>query len=376
MIIAVNTRLLLKNRLEGIGWFMYENLRRITPAHPEHTFLFLFDRPYDKDFIFSQNIRPLVIPPPTRHPVLWYTWFEFMLPGVLKKHKADVYFGPDGFMPLKLDIPSLVTIHDINFHHRPMDLTFSNRIYYRKFFPRFAHKAERITTVSEYSKSDLVNSYGVDREKIDVVYNGANELFSPLSPEEIIQTRKSLTGGTPYFVFVGAMHPRKNLTNLLLGFDLFRSDYGHPFKMVLVGEKMFMTKDIDRTYGNLGHREDVVFTGRLTPEKLRMVLGGSGGLSYVPFFEGFGIPLIEAMRCEVPILASNVTSLPEIAGEAALYADPREVSEIADGMLKLATDEALKAKLIQKGRIRSREFSWDRSAELLWNSLLHIIDSC
>lgn len=373
MNIAVNTRLLLKDRLEGIGWFMYENLRRITRANPEHTFLFLFDRPFAPEFIFSDNIKPVVIPPPTRHPVLWYTWFEYSLPPVLRKYGADLYFGPDGYMPLKLKIPSLITIHDINFHHRPLDLRYFDRIYYRKYFPLFAEKSDRITTVSEYSKSDLVNSYGIDPDKIDVVYNGVNEIFSPLQPDEIDLCRKSITSGIPYFVFVGSMHPRKNLSNLLLGFDKFRSVFDQEFKLVIVGEKMFMTRDIDKTYTSLKNKEDVVFTGRLSPDKLRELLGASAGLTFVPLFEGFGIPLLEAMRTGVPILTSNVTSLPEIAAKAAIYADPLRVGEIAEGMMKLATDKGLISKLVKTGQIRSQDFSWDKTSELLWNSICRVI---
>ncbi len=352
---------------------MYENLLRITRAHPEHTFLFLFDRPFNSEFIFSDNVRPIVIPPPTRHPVLWYTWFEYSLPRVLRKYKADLYFGPDGYMPLRLNIPSLITIHDINFHHRPMDLRLFDRIYYRKYFPLFAKKSDRIATVSEYSKSDLVNSYDIDPNKIDVVYNGVNELYSPLKPDEIDLSLKSLTGGIPYFVYVGSMHPRKNLSNLLLGFDEFRTSLGKEFKLVIVGEKMFMTEDIDRAYAGLRNKDDIIFTGRLSPVKLREVLGASAGLTFVPLFEGFGIPLLEAMRTGIPILTSNVTSLPEIAGEAAIYADPFKVGEISDGMIKLATDQKLISRLIKTGQSRSKEFSWDKTSELLWSSICRVI---
>jgi glycosyltransferase involved in cell wall biosynthesis len=373
MIIAVNTRLLLKDKLEGIGWFIFENLKRITASHPEHTFLFMFDRRYAPEFIFSDNIKPIVVPPPTRHPLLWYAWFEYSLPRSLRKHGAELYFGPDGYMPLKLDIPSIITIHDINFHHRPMDLRRSDRIYYRKYFPRFAGKSDRITTVSEYSKADLISSYGLDQNKIDVVYNGVNELYSPLSKPEIASARETLSGGKPYFVFIGSMHPRKNLSNLLLGFDDFRTRYNKDFKLVIVGEKMFMTGDIDKTYSNLQNKKDIIFTGRLSPEKLREVLGASAGLTFVPFFEGFGIPLLEAMKTGVPILTSNVTSLPEIAGDAAIYADPYKIQEISDGMMNLATDNDLFSRLISEGKTRSREFSWDRTSGLLWDSISRLI---
>ncbi len=376
MIIAVNTRLLLKDKLEGIGWFMHENLRRITNANPEHTFLFLFDRPFSDEFIYSDNIRPLVVPPPTRHPVLWYFWLEHSLPRILRKFKAELFVGPDGFMPLHLNIPSHITIHDLNFHHRPMDLPWSSRSYYRKYFLRFASVSDRIATVSEYSKTDIINSYGTDPDKIDVVYNGVNEIYSPLSSDEISSYRQSLSDESPYFIFIGSLHPRKNLPNLLKAFDLFRSELNHDFKMVIVGEKMFMNGEMNRAYEGMKHRQDVIFTGRMSPSRLHKTLGASAGMTFVPLFEGFGIPLLEAMRCEVPILASNVTSLPEIAADAAIYADPNNINDISKGMMKLATDSDLKAELVLAGKQRANAFSWDKTSERLWDSICRIIKQC
>jgi hypothetical protein len=155
MKIAVNTRLLLPEKLDGIGWFTFQVLRRLAANHPEHQFLFLFDRSFDYRFVFSDNITPLVIPPVTRHPVLWYLWLEWMVPRVLRRFRADIFFSPDGLIPLSLKIPCVTVIHDINFHHRPLDLPFASRWYYRHYFPGFARKATRIATVSEYSKSDI-----------------------------------------------------------------------------------------------------------------------------------------------------------------------------------------------------------------------------
>jgi glycosyltransferase involved in cell wall biosynthesis len=373
MIIAVNTRLLLKDKLEGIGWFSYETLKRITNQHPEHTFLFLFDRPYDPGFIFSENIIPLVIAPQTRHPLLWYTWFEWSLPKILKKHRASLFFSPDGYMPLHLKIPSIIAIHDINFHHRPGDLPPSSRYYYRKYFPLFASHSDRILTVSEYSREDIVNSYGVSPDKIDVVYNGVNQVFSPLNQKTVTSVRDEYTGGLPYFIFVGSFHPRKNLARLMQAFDLFRDQSPEEYKLVIVGEKMFMAGDIDKTYAKLKHKRDIVFTGRLSPEKLRDVMGASSGLTFVPLFEGFGIPLLEAMNCDIPILTSNVTSLPEIAGKSAIYCDPLDIQDISKGMLSLATQPDLQKALISEGRIRRESFSWDLTADKVWKSLLKII---
>ncbi len=369
MKIAVNTRLLLSGRLDGIGWFTYETLKRITRNHPEHEFIFLFDRPWSQEYIFANNISPVSVSPPARHPLLWYVWFEYSVPSVLRKYSADIFLSPDGYLSLRADIPSLAVIHDINFHHRPADLPYFSRVYYRRFFPLFARKADIIVTVSEYTKQDICNSYDIPQDKVNIVYNGANPVFKSLTQQETIKTRKEFTGGTPYFVFVGMLHPRKNIPCLLLAFDRFREKLNEDFKMVIVGEKKFMTGEIEKVFSMMKFKEEVIFTGRLDPETLSLVMGSAVALTFLPLFEGFGIPLVEAMYCDIPILASNVTSVPEIAGDAALYADPHDIDEITKQMLTIVRDENLRKDLIEKGKERRKKYNWDQTANGLWTDI-------
>ncbi|MCD6331927.1 MAG: glycosyltransferase family 4 protein [Bacteroidales bacterium] len=359
MIIAVNCRLLLKNQLEGIGWFAYETLKRITRDHPEHQFIFIFDRPYDPGFIFGDNVQPVVAGPPTRHPLLWYIWFEWRIPRLLRKLHPDLFFSPDGFLSLRIPVRSITVIHDINFAHRPKDLPWWPRIYYNFFFPRFAGKAEKILTVSEYSKQDIHKTYHIPESRIRVVYNGAHEKYRPLPEEEIQKVRDHYSGGTPYFIFIGSLHPRKNLINLLKAFQLFCKQLKSEIKMVIVGEQMWHTSSAKQYLKN----ERVIRTGRLEPGQLRQVLGAALALTFVPWFEGFGIPVVEAMQAGVPVLTSHVTSLPEVGGDAVLYADPGSVEEITAQMKKLATKPELRRNLIEKGLKQAGNFSWDETAK-------------
>jgi glycosyltransferase involved in cell wall biosynthesis len=374
MRIAVNTRLLLKGKLDGIGWFTYETFKRITQGHPEHEFIFLFDRPYSPEFIFSKNIQPVIIHPPARHPVLWYAWFEYSVPSALLKYDANVFISPDGYLSLNTSVPSLAVIHDINFHHRPEDLPYLTRMFYRRFFPLYAKKADLIVTVSEYSRQDICNSYSIPPDKVNVIYNGANPSFKPLSHEEISKVRDVYTGGDPYFVFVGNMHPRKNVPRLLQAYDLFRDKITGGFRMVIVGEKMFMTSEIEKVLRQMKYAKDIVFTGWLDPLSLCQVMGGATALTFLPLFEGFGIPLIEAMYCDTPVLASNVTSLPEVAQNAAIYADPYNINSMAEQMISIATDEILRKDLIEKGRIRRQNFNWNKTSDGLWDCIKKLID--
>ena len=369
MIIAVNTRLLLPEKLEGIGWFTRETLSRITHDHPEHQFLFIFDRPYADEFIFSKNITPIVLSPPTRHPFLWFIWFELQIPRILKKYKADLFFSPDGYLSLNTRIRQLAAIHDINFAHRPKDLPWLKAKYYNFFFPKFARKAKRIVTVSYFSKEDIIRTYKIASDKVDVVYNGVNTSYTPTSESDNLKIRNTYSGGKEYFLFIGSLHPRKNICGLLRAYDAFRTSVESETKLLIVGESMFKTSDIELTYEGMRYKDDVVFTGRLTNDELRHVLGASLALTFVPYFEGFGIPVIEAMNAGVPVICSNTTSLPEVGGNAVLYVDPFSLSQIKDAMIRIFQEKDLRDSLIEKGFVQKEKFSWDKTAELLWGSM-------
>lgn len=366
MNIAVNTRLLIEDKLEGIGWFTFETMKRITVQHPDHRFLFFFDRKPADCFMFSDNIKPIVIPPPARHPFLWYFWFEIAVPYHLKKNKADVFLSPDGFLSLSTNVPSISVIHDINFSHRPADLPVAARKFYNRYFPKYAHKAKRIVTVSNYSKRDIVETYKIRPDKIEVVYNGANDNFKPLDESVKHEIRKKYSNGNDYFIFVGALHPRKNIAGLLKAFDLFKKTDKTGTKLMIVGESMFKTEQMHAIYNQVESKKDIIFTGRLSQQELLKVFAAAYALTFVPFFEGFGIPMVEAMYCDVPIIASNLTSMPEVAGDAALYVNPYSIDSIKDAMNKMVTNKELRDSLIEKSRIRRKLFSWQASADKLW----------
>lgn len=369
MIIAVNTRLLLKNRLEGIGWFSYETLLRISKNHPEHTFYFIFDRPYHTEFIFGENVIPIVLSPQARHPILFVIWFEISVARFLRKIKPDLFLSPDGYLSLCTKTPSLPVIHDINFEHYPKDLPWIIEKYYRYFFPRFAKKARRIATVSEFSKQDIIEQYGVNASKIDVVYNGFNTIFEPKTDKENQNTRLIYTDGKPYFVFVGALLPRKNLRNLFFAFEKFKIQTQSETKLVIVGEKKWWTPSIEEAYRTISDKDSVVFTGRLNPKELNHVLSASIALTYISYFEGFGIPILEAYQCGTCVITSNVTSMPEVAGEGALLVDPFSVDQITEAMNRLLENQELRNTLIDKSKEQLAKFSWDKTAENLWLSI-------
>jgi len=367
--IAVNTRMLLKDRLDGIGWIAYHTLKRIVLEHPEINFIFIFDRAYDKSFIFGPNVTPYVIWPPTRHPLLYILWFQIAIPRLLKKIKPDLFLSIDGLITLGARYKQLSVICDINFFHYPKDLPFAYRTFFNYFFPRYVAQSTRILTISDYCKKDIVDSYHTNPDKIDVMPIGVENTFAPLPEEKQAEVRARHTQGKKYFIFVGSIHPRKNITGLLRAFELFKQKSRSDYKLVLAGSFFWGKKEINKILEGMQYKSDVIFTGRTPDNTLRELLASAFCLTFVSYFEGFGIPLIEAMRCQIPIITSNVTSLPEVAGNAALYIDPFNIEDICRGMMTVYQDEALRNTLVKNGIEQCKKYTWDASAQGLWASI-------
>ena len=373
MRIGINARFLLSNKMEGFGWFTYEVVKRITIQHPEHEFVLFFDRKYDSKFIFAQNVKPVVLSPQARHPILFKIWFNFSISRALKKYKIDLFFSPDGYLSLTTYVKQIGVIHDIYFEHYSKDLKNRDFNYLHKYFPKFAQKANRIITVSEFSKNDIVKMYGISPEKIDVAYNGASDEFSPITNEKVISTRARWSNNNPYFLFVGALQPRKNLGRLLKAFDYFKTETASNYKLLIVGEAYFWSEEMKKVYAQMKYKNEVIFCGHIQKEELVELMGSAEALTFVSYYEGFGIPIVEAMKCGCPVLVGNQTASPEIAGDAALICNPFDIESIKDALIQLSNDEKLKEELSQKGLRRAQLFNWDSTAEAVWNSIASIL---
>ena len=369
MRIAINTRFLLSSKMEGFGWYTYEVVKRLVEQHPEHEFVFFFDRAFDTKFVFGPNVTPVVLNPPARHPVLFYIWFEWSVKRALKKYNIDVFFSPDGYLSLGSKVPQVGVIHDLNFEHYPQDIPWQPRMYLKHFFPKFARKAMRIVTVSNYSKQDICATYGVPESNVMVGWNGASELFKPLDEAEIVAVRTQHSSGRPYFIFVGALHPRKNVGRLLNAYKHF-CEQNATIDLLIVGETLWKNNQLQLPELNDAVKSRIHFTGHVSQSDLTRLVGAAHSLVYVPYFEGFGIPLVEAMKCGIPIISGNKTSLPEVAGEAALYCDPFDVDSITAAMHQLVDDEELYDRLATTGLERGKLFSWDHTANACWDAIV------
>jgi glycosyltransferase involved in cell wall biosynthesis len=375
MKVAINCWPLRNKHLDGIGYFTINTVSHLIKQHPEVHFQILCDKNFTENYFDYNNVSKYHIFPALRHPVLYVYYLEVVVRSFLKKNKPDIFVSADGFLSLSSGAKQLSIIYDINFEHFPKDIKLKNRLYFRFFFKRFAKKAQRIATISEYSKMDIVNFYKISPCKIDNVSCGINSFFSPLSAERITELRNEISNSKPYFFFVGSMHPRKNIKRLLEAFALFKQKSLSDFKLIIAGSILWTKDEIEKEYNSNKFKNDIHFIGRVSDEQLANILGAAYALSFVPVFEGFGLPIVEAMQCGVPVICSNVTSMPGVAGDAAILVNPYDIENIAEAMKQICENkDDLRNTLIQKGFVQKKLFTWDRTAGLLWQSIQRAIN--
>jgi glycosyltransferase involved in cell wall biosynthesis len=340
MKIAVNTRFLLNDYLEGYGYFEYEVLKRIVIANPEDEFLFIFDRPYDSRFLFAKNVTPVIAGPPARHPLLWKWWYDVRIPSILRKFKADVFVSCDGFCSLRTKVPQCLVIHDLSFLRYPSFIKRSHLFFYKRYTPKFIKKAKTLATVSAFSKNDIIAHYKTDPGKINIVYSAAKDIFYPLNETDKEATKAKYTDGKNYFVYAGAIHPRKNLLHLLKAFSVFKKRQQSDWKLVLAGRLAWQYDHFIESLKAYKYRDDVVLTGYVEEKELAKIIGSAYVLVYASLWEGFGVPVLEGMRSGVAVITSINSSMQEIAGDAALFANPADHTDIADKMMLLYKNES------------------------------------
>lgn len=372
MKIAVNARFLLANKLEGIGRFTYEIVSRMVLQHPEDEFIFFFDRPFDASYVFAKNVTPVVLFPPTRHPVLIVFWFEWAVRRALRRYRADIFFSPDGFMSLSSNCKTVIVTHDLAYLQKNGQVSWSIQKFYEWFTPRYLRQAKKILTVSGFTKRDIIEHFPLVEDKLEVVYNSCGPIYRVLSASEQAEVRTQFVDGKQYFCYVGAVHPRKNVHRLIAAFDIFKTMTGSDFKLVLVGNFAWKTSEAQTAYERSPYQQDILKLGHLTDEVASKLIGAAFAITYVSLFEGFGLPLVEAMSCEVPCITSNCSSMPEVAGDAGLLVDPHSIQDIAAKLIQLYQDPELHQQLVANGRIQRRKFDWDESSRKVYAHLREV----
>ncbi len=355
--------------MEGIARYIYETSIRLIENNPADQFFLVFDRAIDPGLKskFPSNAKFLVAHPQARHPILFYIWFEHALPRLFKKHNIDLFYSPESFLSLKANVPTLIVTHDIAFETYRDHLPKTIQNYLVRNGPKFHDRADHVVAVSDFTRQDIIKQYKVSPDKISIAGNATPDGFKPINEIEKIKVRKRYSNGDNFLLYVGAIHPRKNIDRLIEAFDHFNQD--KTYTLLLIGRMAWETSELIK---KIDDNEKVIHLANIGPE-LKTIMAAADLLCYVSLFEGFGIPLLEAMSCKVPVLTSENSSMSEVGGDAAYYVNPSSAESIASGIKTILQDENLRLSMIAKGEKRINDFSWDITSKLIEEQLFKLV---
>lgn len=274
---------------------------------------------------------------------------------------AELYHATEHLLMPLYDVPAALTVHDLIFKLFPQHHKRLNRWFLNAAMPLFVRHADAIIAISESTKQDLIQYYGTPAEKITVVYEAAASHFQPASPHTVNQVRREYDLPERFLLTVGTIEPRKNLRRLLEALSHLRQDDPN-LHLVVVGTRGWLYEDFFRRIEELGLEDAVYLPGYVLDADLPAIYSAATVLVMASVYEGFGLPVLEAMACGTPVVSSNASSLPEIGGEAARYFDPRSVDEMTDTLRQVLADEELRAAMREAGLIQAAKFSWKRAA--------------
>jgi glycosyltransferase involved in cell wall biosynthesis len=372
MIIAVNTRLGKEEQPEGYEDYMFDILGSLTKKFPQHQFLYIFDKSYDKNFRFAKNVVPIIAGPETRSSLRLQYWLNYKIPAILRKHKADVFVSMEGICSLRTKNPQCLLISDLCFLHHPELIKKTQARFYKKFTPSFLSKAKTIATVSAFSKQVIVDQYKISAGNVDVIRPGIADIFKPVDWDEKEIIREKYAAGKAYFLFSGDINRRSNLINLLKAFSFFKQRQKSNMMLLIAGNADESFKKGLRTYKL---RNEVLLLENLEKEDLAKITAAAYAMVYPALYTDLALPPLQAMQCEVPVVAANTGALPSICSDAALYADPGDFKDIAENMMLVFKDEDKAKGLVRAGKALMQQYQCDRSADLLMQLILKAINN-
>jgi glycosyltransferase involved in cell wall biosynthesis len=353
MIVGIDASAAVKAQRTGTEWYAAEIIQSILSIDKINKYRLYSKIPCPLDFdIAGQNTEWCELP-------FGPGWTLFRLSWEMMRKPPDILFVPSNRLPLVVPPRSVVMVHDLSYRHVPEVYTPAQRAYHWNAVIWAKRFATHILSPSDFTTRALQEECGIDRSRITTVYHGCSVSSEDLANAEALDSPVA----EPYFYYIGRLEQKKNIVRMMNAFSAFKRKTGSNLKFVLTGKPGFGYPEIARTHQSLGKlKEDVVFTGYLSKMDAVRYMHHAQAFIFVSLFEGFGMPLLEAFALEVPVIAANATCLPEIAGGAALLVDPYDEADIAKAMSEIASDQSLRATLIERGKVRRREFSWERAA--------------
>jgi glycosyltransferase involved in cell wall biosynthesis len=356
MRIGIDARLVYYSQA-GITQYILRLIQGLAEIDPENEFLILQSRKDKRVIVDRPNFRRVGLWTPSHHRLEQYT-LRMEISGL----GLDVLHSPDFIPPFHRNCKSIITIHDLAFLLYPHFLTKESARYYGQI-DQAVKRTDHIIAVSESTKRDTIRLLGVPESKISVIYESANPIYRPVNdPEALKQIKDKYHINSDFILFVGTIEPRKNLPALLRAYRQLLDSYKADVKLAVVGRRGWLSEEVFTLVEKLRLANDVLFLGRVPIEDLLHLYNAAQLLAQPSFYEGFGLPPLEAMACGTPVVVSNVSSLPEVVGDAGLLIDPEDVSELTVAIWRVLTDEALRAELIAKGLKRAQCFSWKKTA--------------
>ncbi len=292
-------------------------------------------------------------------------WQNVALPRILKEVRADIFHSTLFTVPLRMPCPAVVTVFDLTPLLFPQWHTLKVRMTIRGLLGRSVRKARLVIVLSDSTRSDLIRLLGTGEEKIRVIPLGVDECFRPRGKDEpgVDEVRRRIAGGREYLLHVGTIEPRKNLALVVGAYARVRRQLGKkPPVLVLAGAGGWGMKGFRKQIEDTGCGEDIVQAGYVTEDELPCLYNGASAVLYPSFYEGFGLPPLEAMASGVPVLAADSSSLPGVVGSAALLLDPRDEAAWDAGIVRVFEDSDLRARLVSRGLEQAKKFSWERTA--------------
>lgn len=355
--LALDARLTYYRRESGIGQYIVHLAERLPRLDPARRYTILHSRKDAIDLAAAPNARRFNLWTPSHH-----RFEQIALPVELSRARLDLLHSPDFIPPFRGRHKRVITVHDLTFLRYPQFLTAESRRYYNAQIARAVSIADRILADSHATKADLVDLLGVPADKISVVWLAADERFRPLSPAEARPRLEALGLPEVYLLFVGTFEPRKNVAGLLAAYRLLLDREPGAPRLVIAGRRGWLFDEALAQIDRLGLRERIVLLDAPSDADLLALYNGATALALPSYYEGFGLPVLEAMACGAPVVISDRGSLPEIAGEAALVADPDDPGALATALQRVSFEDDLRSELRRKGLARAAEFSWERCA--------------
>jgi glycosyltransferase involved in cell wall biosynthesis len=361
MIIGIDASRAFRKNKTGIEEYSYQIIKHLrNNLKEEQVILYLDPRVNKKEYVDFDLPEKWIIKF-LRAPIFWT---QIRLTLEMLFHPVDILFVPAHTIPILHPKKSFVTIHGLEYEFCPRAYSYLGKLYMRWVIRNSCRWAKRIIAVSENTKRDLIRMYKVPEEKIEVIYNGISEKnpnIQCLIPNKISNTKYEILN-TKYILFIGRLEERKNICGIIEAFEILKEKYNLPHKLVLAGNFGYGDKEIRNKIENSKYKEEIILAGYIKDEEKWELLKRTDVFLFPTFYEGFGLPIIEAQSVSAPVITSNISSMPEVAGKGAILVDPKNPEEIAKAAHRLITDKELRDDIIEKGLENVKRFSWDKCA--------------